>query len=88
MWLRGLYRLRARWSLRGEAVALLQSIGILASSVRLLADKAIAGFKVHEDMGAHTRALDTALNVAESYDVLAEYLASLDRDADLLPELK
>ena len=31
------------------ALNLLQSIGILASSVRLLADKAIAGFKVRED---------------------------------------
>ena len=27
------------------------------------------GFKVHEDMGAHARALDTALRVAEDYDV-------------------
>ncbi|MFC5185490.1 urease subunit alpha [Actinomadura harenae] len=27
------------------------------------------GFKVHEDMGAHTRALDTALRVAEDHDV-------------------
>ncbi len=27
------------------------------------------GFKVHEDMGAHARALDTALCVAEDYDV-------------------
>ena len=31
------------------ALNLLQSIGILANSVRLLADKAIAGFKVRED---------------------------------------
>ena len=29
-----------------------------------------------------------ARGVAESYDMLAEYLASSDRDADLLPELK
>ena len=29
----------------------------------------VCGFKVHEDMGAHARALDTALNVAEEYDV-------------------
>src|SRR5262249_26150069 len=28
-----------------------------------------SGFKVHEDMGAHTRALDTALGVAEEHDV-------------------
>lgn len=28
-----------------------------------------SGFKVHEDMGAHGRALDTALRVAEEYDV-------------------
>jgi urease subunit alpha len=27
------------------------------------------GFKVHEDMGAHARALDTALRVAEQHDV-------------------
>jgi urease subunit alpha len=27
------------------------------------------GFKVHEDMGAHARALDTALRVAEEHDV-------------------
>lgn len=30
---------------------------------------AACGFKVHEDMGAHARALDTALTVAEEYDV-------------------
>jgi len=28
-----------------------------------------SGFKVHEDMGAHARALDTALRVADEYDV-------------------
>lgn len=28
-----------------------------------------SGFKVHEDMGAHARALDTALRVAEDHDV-------------------
>jgi urease subunit alpha len=28
-----------------------------------------SGFKVHEDMGAHPRAVDTALRVAEEYDV-------------------
>lgn len=34
-----------------------------------LAEGGASGFKVHEDMGAHTRALDTALRVAEEYDV-------------------
>jgi len=34
-----------------------------------LVEGGACGFKVHEDMGAHTRALDTALNVAENYDV-------------------
>ncbi|MFE0465397.1 amidohydrolase family protein, partial [Kitasatospora sp. NPDC058965] len=34
-----------------------------------LAEGGACGFKVHEDMGAHTRALDTALRVAEQYDV-------------------
>ena len=29
----------------------------------------VCGFKVHEDTGAHLRTLDTALNVAEDYDV-------------------
>ncbi len=29
----------------------------------------VCGFKVHEDTGAHARALDTALRVAEEYDV-------------------
>ncbi|HEX5017538.1 MAG TPA: urease subunit alpha [Actinomycetes bacterium] len=29
----------------------------------------VCGFKVHEDTGAHPRALDTALKVAEEYDV-------------------
>ena len=29
----------------------------------------MCGFKVHEDTGAHTRALDTALTVAEEHDV-------------------
>ena len=29
----------------------------------------VCGFKVHEDTGAHPRALDTALSVAEEYDV-------------------
>lgn len=29
----------------------------------------VCGFKVHEDTGAHARALDTALRIAEEYDV-------------------
>ncbi|WP_084316412.1 urease subunit alpha [Actinospica robiniae] len=34
-----------------------------------LVEGGASGFKVHEDMGAHTRALDTALRVAEEHDV-------------------
>lgn len=34
-----------------------------------LVEGGVCGFKVHEDIGAHTRALDTALTVAEEYDV-------------------
>ncbi|MFM8268125.1 MAG: urease subunit alpha [Ilumatobacteraceae bacterium] len=34
-----------------------------------LVEGGACGFKVHEDMGAHTRALDTALTVAEAHDV-------------------
>ncbi|MDH6131495.1 urease subunit alpha [Kitasatospora sp. MAA4] len=37
--------------------------------VEALAEGGACGFKVHEDMGAHTRALDTALRVAEQHDV-------------------
>ncbi|HET9170937.1 MAG TPA: urease subunit alpha [Actinospica sp.] len=37
--------------------------------VEALAEGGASGFKVHEDMGAHARALDTALRVAEEYDV-------------------
>lgn len=37
--------------------------------VEALVEGGASGFKVHEDMGAHTRALDTALRVAEQYDV-------------------
>ncbi|MFJ7246204.1 urease subunit alpha [Kitasatospora sp. NPDC098652] len=40
-----------------------------APLVEALAEGGACGFKVHEDMGAHTRALDTALRVAEQYDV-------------------
>lgn len=34
-----------------------------------LAEGGACGFKVHEDMGAHARALDTALRVADEHDV-------------------
>ena len=37
--------------------------------VEALVEGGACGFKVHEDMGAHTRALDTALDVAEAHDV-------------------
>ena len=40
-----------------------------APLIEALVEGGACGFKVHEDMGAHTRALDTALNVAELYDV-------------------
>jgi urease subunit alpha len=40
-----------------------------APLVEALAEGGASGFKVHEDMGAHARALDTALRVAEEYDV-------------------
>ncbi len=40
-----------------------------APLVEALVEGGACGFKVHEDMGAHTRALDTALTVAEQYDV-------------------
>ncbi|MEU6812919.1 urease subunit alpha [Streptomyces sp. NPDC046831] len=40
-----------------------------APLVEALAEGGASGFKVHEDMGAHTRALDTALRVAEEHDV-------------------
>ncbi|MFD4948409.1 urease subunit alpha [Streptomyces sp. NPDC058239] len=40
-----------------------------APMVEALAEGGACGFKVHEDMGAHTRALDTALRVAEEHDV-------------------
>ncbi|MER7978185.1 urease subunit alpha [Streptomyces sp. NPDC095817] len=40
-----------------------------APLVEALAEGGANGFKVHEDMGAHTRALDTALRVAEEHDV-------------------
>ncbi|HEX5511945.1 MAG TPA: urease subunit alpha [Actinomycetales bacterium] len=37
--------------------------------VEALVEAGACGFKVHEDMGAHARALDTALRVAEQHDV-------------------
>ncbi len=37
--------------------------------VEALVEGGACGFKVHEDMGAHARALDTALRVAEDHDV-------------------
>ncbi|HEY3736133.1 MAG TPA: urease subunit alpha [Jatrophihabitans sp.] len=40
-----------------------------APLVEALVEGGACGFKVHEDMGAHMRALDTALRVAEDYDV-------------------
>jgi urease subunit alpha len=40
-----------------------------APLVEALVEGGAVGFKVHEDMGAHARALDTALNVAEAFDV-------------------
>ncbi|WP_149184149.1 urease subunit alpha [Streptomyces sp. TRM49041] len=40
-----------------------------APLVEAIAEGGASGFKVHEDMGAHTRALDTALRVAEEHDV-------------------
>ncbi|MFI9553470.1 urease subunit alpha [Nonomuraea endophytica] len=40
-----------------------------APLIEALVEGGACGFKVHEDMGAHTRALDTALRVAEENDV-------------------
>ena len=40
-----------------------------APLVEALVEGGACGFKVHEDMGAHTRALDTALRTAEDHDV-------------------
>jgi urease subunit alpha len=39
------------------------------SLVEALVEGGASGFKVHEDIGAHTRALDMALRVAEEHDV-------------------
>jgi urease subunit alpha len=40
-----------------------------APLVEALVEGGACGFKVHEDLGAHTRALDAALRVAEDHDV-------------------
>jgi urease subunit alpha len=40
-----------------------------APLIEALVEGGACGFKVHEDMGAHARALDTALRTAEDYDV-------------------
>jgi urease subunit alpha len=40
-----------------------------AGLVRALVEGGASGFKVHEDMGAHPRALDTALTMADDHDV-------------------
>ena len=45
------------------------SSSVDAPLVEALVEGGACGFKVHEDMGAHTRALDTALDVAEEHDV-------------------
>ncbi|MEV7979072.1 urease subunit alpha [Streptomyces sp. NPDC086519] len=68
------------WALRhafGAFDAWPVNIGFLARGssshraplIEALAEGGASGFKVHEDMGAHTRALDTALRVAEEHDV-------------------
>jgi urease subunit alpha len=68
------------WALRHAFNAFDQwpvNIGFLARGssstdaplIEALVEGGACGFKVHEDMGAHARALDTALRVAEDYDV-------------------
>ena len=68
------------WALRHAFNAFDQwpvNIGFLARGsssheaplIEALVEGGACGFKVHEDMGAHTRALDTALRVAEDFDV-------------------
>ncbi|MCF3960885.1 urease subunit alpha [Streptomyces fuscigenes] len=68
------------WALRhafGAFDAWPVNIGFLARGsssdpaplVEALEEGGASGFKVHEDMGAHARALDTALRVAEEHDV-------------------
>ncbi|MDN5797403.1 MAG: urease subunit alpha, partial [Intrasporangium sp.] len=68
------------WALRtafGAFDAWPVNIGFLARGssshpaplVEALVEGGACGFKVHEDLGAHARALDTALRVAEEHDV-------------------
>ncbi len=68
------------WALRTAYAALDAwpvNIGMLARGssshpaplIEALVEGGACGFKVHEDMGAHARALDTALRVAEEHDV-------------------
>ena len=68
------------WALRHAFNAFDQwpvNIGFLARGsssndaplIEALVEGGACGFKVHEDMGAHLRALDTALRVAEDFDV-------------------
>ncbi len=68
------------WALRHAFNAFDQwpvNIGFLARGsssndaplIEALVEGGACGFKVHEDMGAHLRALDTALRVAEDHDV-------------------
>ena len=45
------------------------SASVEAPLVEALEEGGVCGFKVHEDTGAHGRALDTALRVADEYDV-------------------
>jgi urease subunit alpha len=45
------------------------SSSVDAPLVEALVEGGACGFKVHEDLGAHARALDTALRVADEYDV-------------------
>ena len=68
------------WALRrafAAADAYPVNVGFLARGsssrpdplVEALVEGGASGFKVHEDMGAHPRSLDTALRVAEDHDV-------------------
>jgi urease subunit alpha len=68
------------WALRHAFAAFDQwpvNVGFLARGsssheaplVEALVEGGACGFKVHEDLGAHARALDTALRVADDHDV-------------------
>jgi urease subunit alpha len=72
--------LNSPWLLRSAFAAFDQwpvNIGFLgrgsssdpAPLVEALTEGGACGFKVHEDLGAHPRCLDTALGVAEDFDV-------------------